>query len=308
VAIKQSPPKFALWLKELRLQFCTASVLPVIVGTAVAYSHTHRFNLMFFLLAAFSIALFQMGANVVNDYFDSVSRNDWLNSNPTPFSGGSRLIQKNLLTGKEVFIGSLLLFSAGAALGVIIVIMTKSLFVLSLGIIGLLGGFFYTAPPLKLGYRTAGEITIGFLFGILPVFGAYYIQTGVIDFVPFFPAMIVAILIFLIIFANEFPDFPADKAVNKKTLVVTLGIKKASSLYNILIILLWVLVLFYSLVILPPLAGIPLLLIVFILSWRCKKSNDPEKLAQNGYSDLSKSTILLHTIGCVCLFAAVLLA
>jgi len=95
-------------------------------------------------------------------------------------------------------------FTLAAFIGLIIVLITKSLFVLLLGIIGLLGGFFYTAPPVKLGYRTAGEITIGFLFGILPVYGAYYIQTGLIDWIPLLPSLFVAILVFLIIFANEF--------------------------------------------------------------------------------------------------------
>lgn len=300
--------KLSLWLKELRAPFCTASALPVIIGTAIAYKQTGNFDLVLSILALLAAVSIHLGANIANDYFDYRTGNDNLNENPTPFSGGSRMIQNNLLSPKEILTGSLTFLIIGAVLGIAILIMTKSIIVLALGLAGLLGGFFYTAPPLKLGYRTAGEIAIGFLFGILPVYGAYYIQTGTIDFVPLFPAMIVAVLIFLVIFANEFPDFQADKAVNKKTLVVTLGIKKASSLYNILIILLWVFVLFYSLVILPPLAGIPFLLIVFTLSWRCKKNNDPEKLAQNGYSDLSKSTILLHTIGGAALFAAVLLA
>jgi len=85
VAIK----KHSLWLKELRIQFCTASVIPIFVGTAIAYSHHHQFNLPLFLLACFSIALFQMGANVSNDYFDSKSKNDWINKNASQFSGGS---------------------------------------------------------------------------------------------------------------------------------------------------------------------------------------------------------------------------
>jgi 1,4-dihydroxy-2-naphthoate octaprenyltransferase len=180
--------------------------------------------------------------------------------------------------------------------------------VLALGVTGILGGFFYTAPPLKLGYRTAGEITIGFLFGILPVYGAYYIQTGTLDFVPFFPALVVAILIFLVIFANEFPDFNADKAVNKRTLVVTLGIKKAAILYKAALLVLCILAVIYSIVHLDTLALLILLIPLIGISTICLKNANPEKLAQKGYSDLSKSTILLHTIGCIVLIAAILLS
>ncbi|MBN1795071.1 MAG: prenyltransferase, partial [Sedimentisphaerales bacterium] len=164
-----------------------------------------------------------------------------------------------------------------------------------------------TAPPLKLGYRTAGEITIGFLFGILPVYGAYYIQTGVIDFVPLLPALIVSVLIFLVIFANEFPDFNADKAVNKKTLVVTLGIEKAAILYKASLLALCILTVIYQIAYLDTFALVTLLIPVIVISAICFKNANSEKLAQKGYADLSKATIVLHTIGCFCLLAAVLL-
>ena len=298
--------KINLWLKELRAPFCMASAMPVIIGTAIAYKQTGDFNLVLSILALFATVSIHLGANIANDYFDHISKNDWLNDNKTPFSGGSRMIQNNLLSPKEILIGSLTFLAIGACLGIGILIITKSLFVLALGIIGIAGGFFYTAPPLKLGYRTAGEITIAFLFGILPVYGAYYIQTGLWDFIPLLPSLLVAILIFLVIFANEFPDFQADKLVNKKTLVVTLGIKKAAMFYKAALILLCILSLL--LLIQQSLAGIIFFLTTSILSLKCKKNADPEKLSQSGYADLSKATILLHTFGCIALIAAILLS
>ncbi|MDD5134134.1 MAG: 1,4-dihydroxy-2-naphthoate octaprenyltransferase [Phycisphaerae bacterium] len=297
--------KFTLWLKELRAPFCVASALPVILGTAIAYKQTGDCNFILAVLALFATVSIHLGANIANDYFDHISKNDWLNDNKTPFSGGSRMIQNNLLSPKEVLIGSLTFLTIGAGAGIAILIMTKSLLVLALGIIGIAGGFFYTAPPLKLGYRTAGEITIALLFGILPIYGAYYIQTGIIDFIPLLPAMIVAVLIFLVIFANEFPDYNADRAVNKRTLVVTLGIKKAASLYKAVLMFLCILSLLF--LIQQPLPGIIFFLTAFILSLKCLKNANAEKLEQKGYADLSKSTILLHTFGCIALFIVILL-
>jgi len=114
--------------------------------------------------------------------------------------------------------------------------MTKSLFILILGVIGLLGGFFYTAPPIKLGYRCVGECVIALLFGLLPVFGSYYLQTGKIDILPLLPAAVVGVLIFLIILINEFPDLAADASVNKKTLIVSLGVPASVWIYRIVLI------------------------------------------------------------------------
>lgn len=300
--------KIILWLKELRAPFFTASALPVIVGTAVAFANTGQFNLIFFILAVFAIVALHAGANIANDYFDHISKNDWLNNNKTPFSGGSRLIQQNLLTPGQVIVGAWIALFIGASIGLVIVILTKSFFVLLLGIIGLLGGYFYTATPFKLGYRTAGEITIGLLFGILPVYGSFYIQTLSFSTLPIPPAAIVAVLIFLVIFANEFPDFSADHAVNKKTIVVIVGIKNAATLYKAIIILLCTLSVIYSIANLNALASAVLLIPIIGISAICFKNTKSEKLTQKGYIQLSKTTILLHTISCIALIAAILLS
>jgi len=219
-----------------RPQFLTASVSPVLVGSALGFAIAGTFNWPLFLLALFAMMALHAGANIANDYFDSLSGNDWLNKNVTPFSGGRQFIQQNLLSPQTTLAASLFCLALGTTLGLVILYLTHSLFILILGIVGLLGGFFYTSPPVKLGYRGVGEIAIAFLFGILPVYGSYYLQTGLIDITPLPAACVVGILIFLIILINEFPDLPADAAVNKKTLVVRLGIPAGVWIYRIAVI------------------------------------------------------------------------
>jgi len=228
--------KLAIWLQEIRAPFFTASVIPVLVGTALAYYAAGVFNPPLFILAMLGTVALHAGANMANDYFDHTSRNDWLNKNPTPFSGGSQLIQQGLLSSKSVLIAAWVALSIAVLIGMTIFLLTKSLFILALGLAGLLGGYFYTAPPIRLGYRTSGELVIGLLFGILPVYGSYYLQTRTIDLVPLIPGIIVAMLIFLVILINEFPDAQADRAVNKKTLVVVLGERPAVWIYRIVLL------------------------------------------------------------------------
>jgi 1,4-dihydroxy-2-naphthoate octaprenyltransferase len=112
-------------------------------------------------------------------------------------------------------------------------LITGSVFILALGLIGIFGGYFYTASPLRLGYRGAGEVMIAFLCGLLPVYGACFLQTGTVNIATLAPALIVSMLIFLIILINEFPDRQADAAVSKRTLVVLFGPDSAARIYRV---------------------------------------------------------------------------
>ena len=229
-------PKLITLFLAARPKFLTASAAPVLVGSALGFAIAGTFNWPLFLLALFATMALHSGANIANDYFDHISGNDWANKNITPFSGGRQFIQQNILSPRTTLAASIFCLAFGASLGLVILYLTRSWFILILGLIGLLGGFFYTAPPVKLGYRGIGEIAIAFLFGILPVYGSYYLQTGAIDIIPLPAACVVGILIFLIILINEFPDLPADAAVNKKTIVVRLGIPAGVWIYRIAMI------------------------------------------------------------------------
>jgi 1,4-dihydroxy-2-naphthoate octaprenyltransferase len=290
--------KLALWLQELRAPFFTASIIPVLVGTALAYSATNIFNPALFILAILGMVALHAGANIANDYFDHTSGNDWANKNVTPFSGGSQLIQQGLLSPKSVLIASLIALSIAALIGIMILAITKSVFILALGIAGLIGGYFYTASPLRLGYRGAGELIIGLLFGVLPVYGSYYLQTAAIDPAPLLPGIIVAMLIFLVILMNEFPDAPADSAVNKRTLVVIFGDKTAVWIYTVVLIAtfciaLAAILIFKNIVMLPfllYLLTIPLAVIIL-------KTIKKEVLQKTSGYKSNQLTILLHLAG-----------
>jgi len=234
--IKLNLRRFVFLAGAARPRFLTASAAPVLVGSAAGFYSAGSFDAGLFFLAMPAIVLLHTGANMANDYFDHISGNDRANKNPTPFSGGSRYIQNNILSPKTTLMAALTALSFASMLGITIVLLTKSAFILVLGVAGLLGGFFYTAPPVKLSYRTAGEVTIALLFGLLAVYGAYYLQTKSVDFIPLMPAVIISIHIFLVILINEFPDIAADAAADKKTVVVRFGIDASIWIYRAVLI------------------------------------------------------------------------
>lgn len=233
--------RFGLWLRALRAPFFTAAVVPVVVGTSVAFQEAGTFDLLIFLLAVIGTVAAHAGANLGNDYYDHKSGNDEANKTPTPFSGGSRVIQDGLISANRIITASVFSFALAAVIGLYFYLIF-GVSILALGLLGLLTGFFYTAPPLRLSYRGMGEVFVGIGFGTLIILGAYYVQTAVFSIGAILVSVPVCILIATVLLINEFPDHKADRKVNKKTLVVILGKRNALKLYHFMLVFAYALV------------------------------------------------------------------
>ena len=300
--------KLVILFLASRPKFLVASAAPILVGSCLGYATIGSFNLGLFILALLGIMALHSGANITNDYFDHLSGNDWINRNPTPFSGGRRYIQQGIISPKTTLLAAFVCLAAGSAVGVAIVLMTRSLFILILGLIGLLGGFFYTAPPIKLGYRCIGELVIALLFGLLPVYGAYYLQTDTIDTVPILPACIVGILIFLVILVNEFPDVTADAAVNKRTLVVRFGVPPSIWIYRAVLIASYIIAAAAMLIYRSMFFAGLFYLFTLPIAVVAIKSVNKEDLVKPGQYRASQITVLLHTAGALALTVGLIIS
>lgn len=220
--------KLGRWGMELRSSFFTATIVSVILGTSIAWVRNGAFNIGIFLLTLFGAVFLHAGTNVINDYFDYKSGNDDVNREfVRPFSGGSRMIQLGLLTPLEVLSEALLFYALGISIGIYLT-WTLGPVVLFLGLIGLISGFFYVAPPINWAAKGMGEPLIGINFGMLLTLGSYYVQTRVLAVEPLVASIPVSLLIAAVVYINEFPDFNADKTVGKDTLVVRLGRGRAA--------------------------------------------------------------------------------
>jgi 1,4-dihydroxy-2-naphthoate octaprenyltransferase len=311
-------PDFPIMVKKLftlflasRPQFLTASIGPVLAGSALGFAVVGTFNWTLFLLALFGIMALHAGANITNDYFDSTSGNDWVNRNVTPFSGGRQFIQKAILSPKATLLTGIFCFALGGALGIVILMITHSVFILILGLAGILGGFFYTAPPVKLGYRGVGELFIAFLFGILPVYGSYYLQTGRIDYLPLSAGCVIGILIFLVIFVNEFPDLAADKQADKRTLVVRYGVKAGVLIYRVACLSTFFIAIagvFISRTMVFPLMLYFLFGIPAVIAAVSFVNIDDLSIPGRGQHRACAITIFLHLLGSLCFTAGFLLS
>ncbi|KPL00810.1 MAG: hypothetical protein AMJ91_03275 [candidate division Zixibacteria bacterium SM23_73_3] len=223
------------WTVAIRAPFFTASAIPVLVGSALAWNMTGKFSLPKFILVLVGVPLFNAGTNLANDYYDHKTGNDEINIKVTPFSGGSRVIQNGVIPPKHILIGSFLFFGLGSVIGLYLNAITPGNLILYLGIFGLLSGFFYTATPVLIGYRGIGEFVVGLNLGILAIIGAYYVQAHSLSWSAFWISLPIGFLVAAILYINEFPDYDADKAVNKRHLVVLLGKRRAVYGYYFLV-------------------------------------------------------------------------
>lgn len=229
--------RIAIAFRELRAEFLAASVVPVLLGAAIAHYRTGAFDAGLLALTLLGVVFIHLSSNISNDYFDHRSGNDILNTQfVRPFTGGSRLIQDGLIAPRTVFAMSLVFAAAAIAVGVVLTALRGPLIVV-LGAIGLLGGFFYVAPPVNLASRGLGEIVIGLNFGVLTVMGSYFVQARAVSAESFVASLPLAGLIAAVVFINEFQDMNADARVGKRTLVVRLGLPRASRFFEWLVIL-----------------------------------------------------------------------
>jgi 1,4-dihydroxy-2-naphthoate octaprenyltransferase len=99
----------------------------------------------------------------------------------------------------------------------------RGAFVLLLLAIGFFCAYFYTAPPIRFGYRGLGELAQLLCFGPGIGIGAYYVQSQRISWEAFWGTLPFGIMLFSMITINEIPDYLEDRKGGKLNLVARFG-------------------------------------------------------------------------------------
>jgi 1,4-dihydroxy-2-naphthoate octaprenyltransferase len=201
-----------------RLPFLTATIVPVFLGLAAA-AYDRHFSIGLAALTLLGAVAVHLGLNVTNDIFDTLSGVDEVNFTPTKFSGGSRVLQYGLVSLRQMIALAVVFYAVAIIVGLVLVAIS-GLGLLWLGVAGVLISYFYTAPPLRLVHRGLGELCVALGFGPIMVLGTYFVQTSRYALRPLILSIPVAILVMLILYANEVPDRFADAKAGKRTLVV----------------------------------------------------------------------------------------
>lgn len=225
----------AKYLLATRPPFLAASAVPVLIGIATAHATGVAIDGALALLTLLGAVVAHAGANVLNDYYDALNGTDELNQQRLfPFTGGSRFIQNGVLSRKQTARFGFVLLAVGALIGLVL-LRHSGAGLLAIGIAGLVIGWGYSAPPLRLNSRGLGEPSIAIGFGLLIVTGSDYVQRQQFDLLPLLAALPYALLATALLYINQFPDRLADEQAGKRHWVVRLGAPRARWGYPLLV-------------------------------------------------------------------------
>ncbi len=220
--------QLAAWYSAARPRVFTATYVPIGAAAVIALDQG-VFDFLPFVLALVGALCLQTGANLVNEYADYRRGADELK-----VAGQGMTIKNKVLSPRSVLIGAVASLVAGCVIGLVL-LMHSGPMLLWIGLIGVIGAITYTAGPFPLAYNGLGEIAAGMLFGPLMVLGAYYVMAKEMDTLPLLVSLPISFMVAAILHANNIRDMDADRAVNKRTLALIMGLRFARVEYAFLV-------------------------------------------------------------------------
>ena len=194
-----------------------ASIAPVLFGATYALGYESKFSILKFILFLLTCLLIQAATNLFNEYYDYKHGLDKVDS-----EGISGSIVKGNLSPKEVMVGALVLYALAFGLGLILTFMT-SVYVLLVGLVCMLAGYFYTGGKYPIAYSPFGEVVSGFFMGTIIIALSFYFQTGYVNADIIVVSLPLFIMIGAILLANNIRDLDNDKDSGRRTYAILVG-------------------------------------------------------------------------------------
>ena len=224
------------WFLLSRIPFLSVMILPYIVGVLLANRSLGIFNWPVFWVGLCAALMVQLIAHYSGEIYDLAEDRLSVVLEKNFFTGGSQVLVENLVSPKKVknLIG--LVFCLAIVAGLILQFYFKTgKWTLGLGASGIICAYFYSKPPLRLVSRGIGEIVIAYAFGWLSVNSGFYLQASRFDILATWVCLPIACSVANTILINEYPDYPADKQVLKRNILVRIGKEKGAVLYTCLV-------------------------------------------------------------------------
>lgn len=220
------------WLQAMRPQFYIFPWMALSAGALCAAADTGKsFQWLPYVLAWFTALLLEFASVLTNEIHDAAS--DQVNRNFGPFTGGSRVQVNRILSEPQLKTGRWVAAVAGLIAGIALALThpASAWSIFAVVVLGLSFGIGYTAPPLRLSYRSLGEVDVGIthsawvvIMGWLSQGAPLFAEGPWVVSLPMFFSILPAITL------AGLPDLEADAAVEKRTIAVRFGRRVAAGL------------------------------------------------------------------------------
>jgi 1,4-dihydroxy-2-naphthoate octaprenyltransferase len=272
VASKRTPRGWKLWCLGARPQTLTIAVIPVVVGTALAWAEGAARHWLAGVIALLSAMLIQVGTNLHNDAADFERGNDTRER-----VGPRRITAAGWATPAQVKRAAAIAFASAFAGGVYLVTI-GGWPILIIGFAAIAAGWAYSGGPRPISHTPFGELFVLIFFGVLAVAGSYYLQSGA------FPISALAAGVGLggpaaaVLLVNNYRDLEGDRAAGRRTLAALLGRAGSRHMFCALMLIPFIILPFIASV--RPRAWIALLALprAILLMRQFAEANDPASL------------------------------
>jgi 1,4-dihydroxy-2-naphthoate octaprenyltransferase len=218
-SVEQSNSK--LWLAAIKPPMYSVAIIPIWVGTAVAFAENRIIHQAIFSTFLMSAILIIAWLNLSNDVFDS----------ETGIDENKAHSLVNLTGNKALIFWLSNFFLAVGILGILAIAWWQRDFtVIALVLLCCALGYSYQGPPFRLGYQGLGEIICFVTFGPMAVAAAYYSQAQTWSMTCLAASIIVGIATSVILFCSHFHQVKDDAAAGKRSPIVRLGTKRGAKL------------------------------------------------------------------------------
>ncbi|HUX20348.1 MAG TPA: prenyltransferase [Spirochaetia bacterium] len=213
------------WWFAFRAPSLAIAFVSCLAGVVLAFSDGHQ-NWLYGGLVILAGLFLQSGVNLVNDFFEYKQHNIDDKMPELGLAGIEREIIEwiNFLTGMAFF-------GLAGLIGLFFVIIRGDVALLCLGIVGFIGGFFYTGEPLNYKRRGLAVLLVFFLMGVMMIAGSYLAVTGSVSMRIIWVSIPISLLVSHILLINELRDYESDVHHGIRTLTVRIGFKAGVRLY-----------------------------------------------------------------------------
>jgi 1,4-dihydroxy-2-naphthoate octaprenyltransferase len=259
--------KFLAFIRLSRPIFLLGGILLYALGALVARYEGYRIDWNAYLFGQLLVTSLQLMTHYLNEYWDAET--DRGNPARTLFTGGSGVLPQGTISREAAFHAAMvcLAVASAAAFNLILQHRTNAA-VWAIMLLGFLGAFFYSSPPLRLVQTGYGELTTSIVVaGLVPALG-HILQSEKASILVLLTTAPLVVFHYAMLLAFEFPDVQSDEAVGKRTVVVRLGRRSGASIHNLLIAGALILVAFASFVGLPVRVAVSIAIAAPLALWQ----------------------------------------